>query len=172
MSNISLPDLQEIEQEIFQYLRMVDRAYKLQRVRINISSSFMARALCKECGKGPAYYYHVRLPFIWKDVSDQIIGSKWFRSWIKRLVSDWYLVSEPRYFRDISEFSASFPDAHYNPTAHMKRGLPKVEKDNVMEMLGCECGATVWAFNQKSTKNRPEVINRKGRYKYPRQFEY
>ena len=172
MNSLNMSEISELEREIFKYLRKYSSTYKMERIRINVSSSFMARAVCKECGEGPSYYYYVRKPFMWKDARQQITSSKWFRDWIKRLTSDWYLDSEPRYFHDIKEFSAGFEDAHYTPTLHMKRGFVQVEKDNVVEMLGCDCGATVWAFNQKSTKNRPEITNRKGRYKYPKDFEY
>jgi hypothetical protein len=52
------------------------------------------------------------------------------------------------------------------------KGTPLNPRENVTEYVGCNCGATVWSFNDKSAKNRPEITNRKGRYKYPQKFAY
>lgn len=164
--------LRNLDQEIQAILKRYDPTYKIEIVRINISSSFMARARCTECGKGPTYYYYIRKPFLWKNIRTAIATSKWIREWVKSFGSSWFLESEPKHFHDIQEFSFILENKQYRPTLFRTRGSDIKDKDNVIEMVGCDCGATVWAFNQKSVKNRPEITNRKGRYKYPQRFDY
>ena len=167
----SIEKIDKLDREIRAFLKKYDPMYKVEIIRINISSTFMARTRCAECGTGPTYYYYIRKPYLWKNVRQQITASKYNRNWIKRMSSDWYLVGHPRYFHDIEEFSFILEDKQYRPTLYRTRG-EVTQGDNVVEIVGCDCGATVWAFNQKSTKNRPEITNRKGRYKYPQRFEY
>jgi hypothetical protein len=145
---------------------------KQEVVRINISSSFMSRTLCKDCGKGPDYYYASMRPFRWREVKYFRVYSKISNKWVKRMVSDWYLQFQPRYFNKMGDFSFTLESRDYNPALFKTRGSDVSERDNVVEYVGCECGATVWAFNDKSTKKRPEITNRKGRYKYPQKFAY
>jgi hypothetical protein len=158
-----------IEKEIKSALKKYDCMYKPEIIRINISSTFLSRARCKNCGKNPSFYYYVRKPFLWKDISEQISTSKLFREWIERMSADWYLDSAPKYFHDIKEFSFSLDDKHYVPTLHRMRG---VDSTNIVELVVCECGASTWAFADKSNRKRPEITNRKGRYKYPQRFKY
>jgi hypothetical protein len=172
MNNYSIAEIRQLEQQLFDFIRRYDTSYKITINRINISSSFMKRALCKECATGPSYYYHVSKPTPWLDGSLQMRTSQWSRDWIKRMASDWFLSSQPKHFRDIKEFSFILDSKGYLPSAHNKKGIDVPYKDNVIEMLSCDCGATVWAFNEKSVKKRPEITNRKGRYKYPQRFEY
>lgn len=146
--------------------------YKPEVIRINISSTFLMRARCKECGKGPDFYYGVMLPLKWKNVNNFLFVSTFNRDWITRMVSNWYLDFSPRHFKKLGDFSFGLEDKSYNPVFRRTRGTNIPERDNMVEFLGCDCGATVWAFNQKSTKARPEVTNRKGRYKYPQRFVY
>lgn len=146
--------------------------YKPEIIRINISSTFLIRARCKECGKGPDYYYAIMLPFKWKNIRNLLSVSKFARGWITRLVGTWYLNFDPRHFEKLGDFTFALEDKSYLPTFHRIRGAAMTERENMVEFLGCECGATVWAFNNKSTKNRPEITNRKGRYKYPQRFVY
>lgn len=147
--------------------------YKPEVIRINISSSFMARARCKECGKGPDYYYNMSKPYQWQNVRGSLIYSEVTKRWIKSmLTSNWYFKFEPRHFRKLGDFIFTLEGKSYLPTFHRTRGSDSSNSDNVVEFVGCECGATIWAFNEKSTKDRPEITNRKGRYKYPQRFVY
>lgn len=161
----------DLERDFHKLLRKYDPMYKIEIIKINISSPFMVRTRCVECGGAPNYYFYARKPYLYKEANQQVIGSKWMRGFVKRLTSDWYLDSEPRYFHDIEEFSFTLDDKGYLPNLHRSRGGSKYKED-VIEFVGCDCGQTVWAFNQKSTKNRPEIVNRKGRYTYPNRFEY
>jgi hypothetical protein len=161
------------DKEITALLRRFNPMYKAEVIQVNISSTFMPRgARCIQCGEPPIYYYYIRNPYLWKDPRSRLTVSKWMRGWVQRLTDDWYLDSEPKFFQTIEDFSFILGDKQYRPTVHRVRDLdPKAEK-NVTEMVGCPCGATMWSFNQKSTKKRPEITNRKGRYKYPERFEY
>jgi hypothetical protein len=145
---------------------------KQEVVRINISSTFLPRARCKSCGKGPDFYYASMRPFKWKDVKYFRMYSHLSKKWIKRMVSNWYQEFQPRYFNKLGDFSFALEVKDYNPVLSKVRGADMPERDNVIEYVGCECGATVWAFNDKSSRTRPEIMNRKGRYKYPQKFVY
>jgi hypothetical protein len=145
---------------------------KQEVVRINISSTFLPRAICKECGKGPDYYYASMQPFKWKEIKHFLIYSKFAKKWVKRMVSNWYQEFQPRYFHNLGDLSFAIEAKSYSPALHKSHGIEAMDRDNVVEYVGCECGATVWAFNDKSVKKRPEITNRKGRYKYPQKFVY
>ena len=161
-----------IDKEIRDILRKYDPSYRAEIIRVNISSSFISRARCAKCGKHPDYYYYVRKPYLWKTIGLHIASSKWFRKWISRMTADWYLDGAPKNFPDIKEFSFTLEDKHYLPTLYRVRGTPARDDQNVVEMAGCSCGGTLWAFNNKSVKDRQEITNRKGRYSYPQKFEY
>jgi len=162
---------EKIIEEYEQIIAKCHPMYKLEIIHINISSTFLIKNRCKECSKQPSDYYYIRKRRLFKDVNDQVSKFQLWRKWIDRFTADWYLDSDPKYFCDIEEFSFSVNDKSYLPTLHNTRGNIN-NKDHVIEILRCECGATIWAFNSKSVKNRPEIINRKGRYEYPRKFEY
>jgi hypothetical protein len=146
--------------------------YKIEIIHINISSTFLIKNRCKACGKHPSDYYYIRKCRVYKDIDELNYYSKSFKKRIGRFILDWYLDSDPKFFCDIKDFSFCIRDKSYLPRLHNTRGEPSNNKDHVIEMLGCECGKTTWAFNNKSIKNSPEIINRKGRYGYPRKFEY
>lgn|SRR5574337_124572 len=151
---------------------IIPLSYKPESIRLNMSSSFMVRTLCKNCRKGPDYYYRALKPFTWPNVRGFLIFSQITRGWIQKLVSNWYLKYKPRYFWKLDDFSFKLEDKAYLALYHRARGISGSDKNNVIEFLGCQCGATVWAFNEKSTKDRPEITNRKSRYKYPQSFSY
>jgi hypothetical protein len=145
---------------------------KLEIIRVNISSTFMVRARCKNCGKGPDYYYSVGQPFKWVGVRSALVFSQAVKKWITRMVSNWYLPFSPRYFLKLGDFAFEIEDKSYDPLFHRTRGSNIGVRQRVVEFVGCSCGATVWAFNEKSAVKRPEITNRKGRYKYPQKFVF
>lgn len=160
------------EKELYAILKKFDSKYKPEIIRINISTTFLVRARCSKCGGYPYYYYWVANPILLKDIRNYLVISKWFRSLFKRMTYDWYLSFAPKYFHDIKDFSIILEDKKYNPALHKIRNITTKDNENILEFIGCHCGDTVWAFNDKSNKNRPEIINRKGRYKYPHGFEH
>lgn len=158
------------EKEIFDIIKTYSPMYKPEIIRLNISSTFMVKARCKECGKGPDYYYSTPKPYRWKSARYALVFSEITRRWIQRMVNNWYLEYQPKHFHSIEEFSFKLEDKGYRPVLARTRGNNGRERENVIEFVGCSCGATVWAFNDKSSKNNPEITNRKGRYKYPQKF--
>ena len=144
---------------------------KTEVVKINISESFMARARCKSCGKGPDYYYATMKPFMWKDVKYFLVFSSITRDWFAKNFN-WFKAFEPKHFTKIGDFSKRLEDKSYNPITHRTKGADINDRYNVVEYVGCSCGATVWGFNNVSVQKRPEITNRKGRYKYPQKFSY
>ena len=148
----------------------LDPSFKVEAIRVNISSSFMARARCKFCRSGPDYYYGSFKPHMWSDVSRYRSFTKRNKKWIRRMCSSWYKQFEPRTFEDISEFTFRLDYQDMRPTLFRTRGTSTGERENVMECLGCKCGRTIWGFNQRSVKKRPEITNRKGKYGYPKKF--
>lgn len=170
MSKINYKDY---DIEFYNFLRAHNPFYKVEIIRINISSTFMMRARCRTCNGLPNYYYQVRNPFLYKDPYVQIKGSQWLRSLVKRMTSNWYLKYAPKDFLNINGFSFVLDGKHYSPTLHRIRNSDSYSyKDNIIEFVGCSCGTTIWAFNQKANKDRPEVVNRKGRYSYSPKFKY
>lgn len=140
-------------------------------IKVNISSSFMAKARCKECGKGPDYYYATLKPFMWKDVKHFLMFSSITKMWFAKK-ADWYKQFEPRHFTKVGDFTKKLEDKSYNPIVHRTKGADVSDRINIIEYVGCQCGATVWGFNNLSVQKRPEITNRKGRYKYPQKFVY
>lgn len=165
---ISYKDLKRMDYE----LQVMSRHFmdKPEIIKINASCSFMARARCKNCGNGPSFYYKIRNRYLYQDHSSYKYFSKYLKAWVNSMASNWYLKSDPKYFHSVSDFSFTVDDKQFRPTLHRSRGRDN-NKDNVTEILSCDCGSTVWHFNQKSSKNCPEITNRKSKYKYPKKFE-
>lgn len=148
----------------------LDPMHKQETIRINISSTFMARGRCKFCKSGPEYYYGCFKPHMWSDIKYYKNFTARNKQWIRRMCSSWYKEFEPRTFDSNYEFAFRLEYYSLRPTVFRAHGAPMSQRSNVVECLACECGRTVWAFNQKSTKNRPEITNRKGKYGYPKKF--
>jgi hypothetical protein len=144
--------------------------YKPEVIKIGISSTFMPRVRCKECNTGPDYYYGVMKPYMFKNVQQYKRYTELSRFWISRMCSDWYKDFDPRSFHKMGDFSYIFENKSIRPTLSRARGADVSDRDNVVEYVSCECGSTVWAFNQKSVAKRPEITNRKGKHKYPQKF--
>ena len=166
-------DIAKYEKQMQLLLRKLDPMHRSEIVRINVSSTFLARTRCKGCGKIPDFYYYIRNPFHWVDPHTSIAVGKWRRHWIKSMSTSWYVGNDPRFSNKLGDFTFILEGRQYVPTAHRVRGLPEPDKNNVTEILTCSrCQTINWAFNQKSAKSRPEIMNRKGKYNYPRKFEY
>lgn len=158
--------------ELMNILAAMNPMSKQEVIRINISSTFLPRVRCKECGEGPDYYYASMKPIVWKDIKHFVIYSKIAKKWVKRMVTNWYQEFQPRYFSKLGDFSFALDAKSFNAALHRVKGTPLNPRENVVEYVGCSCGSTVWSFNDKSIKNRPEITNRRGRYKYPQKFVY
>jgi hypothetical protein len=160
-----------LHKEMMKINRMLKRFNrKIELIQINISSSFMARARCPSCGEGPSYYIYQRNPYLYFDSKSKQFASNYYKDFIKRITADWYLRDKPSDFQDLSFLKFALKD-YLTPTLHRTRGNP-TERNNVMEMVCCDCGSTAWSFKQKAVKDKPEITNRKGRYQYPQTFDW
>lgn len=142
---------------------------KFEKVRINISTTFPMRARCKACGSAPSYYYMVRRPYHIHDHNIATNIASWIRNWIERMGDINVYVGDPRYIltKDISHF---VDYKGYNPRPHLMIKSFKDDRNNVYEVVGCDCGHSTWIFTDKSAQKSPEIVNRKGRYKYPQEY--
>jgi hypothetical protein len=156
--------LADLQRELLSIIKALSPS-KIEIIRVNISSSFLPRARCKKCGKGPSFYYFRRKSALLKSPLREAT-----KRWLKRMTADWYLTESPKDFDHIEDFSFRLFDKSYRPVMHKTRGF-STGKDHIVEALSCDCGHAVWLFNHKSVKNRPEIRNRKGRYGYPQKFE-
>lgn len=155
-----------------EFRMMLKKYYIADAHNINISSSFLARARCKSCGKGPSFYFSVQKPYMYFLVNQRLFTSKAIRGWIKNLISNWHLPLSPKYCHNMGGFKLSFDDKHFIPILHRTRGSGVMDKNNIIDMISCDCGETTWAYNEKSIKDRPEITQRKGRYSYPQKFKF
>jgi hypothetical protein len=141
-----------------------------QSVRVNLSSSFIAKSRCKFCATGPQNYFISKLVTKWYDHSFIKERAAAYLKRLRRMNFDFYLDSSPKHFKSVKFLIHTVFYKGYDPVLHKNRGVPAVA--NYMEYLACHCGRTQWAFVQKSAAARPEIIQRKSRNKYPRQFGY
>lgn len=148
--------------------RYKEKKYVPLVTKVSLSSSFVARAICRQCGEPPIEYYSTGQPTSWVDPHSARIVFDWYKKYVKNLNSFWYKKYQPRHFDSIKEFGLLWIEKSYKPTKHQHIG---VERNATVEFLTCPCGASVWAFSQKSAANRIEIKNRKARYTYPRKFQ-
>lgn len=143
--------------------------YKKNYVKINMSSTFLAKSICKECGEAPDTYYWINQPSLWINPRSSHAVFAWYKKFFKQINGSWYKKHEPRFFHSIKDFSFHWLEKGYKPSLHQHISINQV--NNIVEYLSCPCGETVWAFSQKSAETRMEIKNRKARYKYPKRFE-
>lgn len=140
-----------------------------KNINVNTSSSFMVRARCKKCGKPPSIYYYSRVPTKYHDVDGYRIYTKTYQEYTKAINLNWFLSFAPKQLTKIGDFGADLHRGHITISAVAKTKQGRDSK--IVEYLTCECGETIWAFNRRSVKTRPDIINRKGKYNYPKKFE-
>lgn len=159
-----------LDRDFWEAVTRFDDSYKPKTMGISLSSSFMAKARCKFCTKPPSQYFGMFKTHVWLDASAyrKFTPRNW--RWIRRMCSSWYKDYEPRDFEDVFDFTFRFDYKNYRVILHRARGALVNPNDNVIDCVTCECGRTVWAFNQSSTKKRPEIVNRKGKYAYPQRM--
>ena len=140
---------------------------KPEFIKIRLSTTFVARCKCKYCGGSPSFYWYTRNPTMWFSPRKEIEHFDFYRKFIKKFNSDFYLNEEPRYFNRMSLFKYVGREG-YRPRLHRTRGTnPVFDK---VEYLSCDCGSATWAFNQKAGDTRPERSNRRARSFFPQEF--
>lgn len=150
------------------------KKYKSETIKVNVSETFMVRSRCKSCGELPSSYYYYKNPILFEDVSDvkELFG--FIRKYISRLCDDFYLADSPTNFVHMSFFGFKLNFKGYNPKLHRTRTpfIQHKQELEITEFLTCKCGKTSWAFSDKTVRQRPEIILRKGRYRYPKKFDF
>lgn len=126
---------------------------KREIIRINVSSSFVARARCKKCGSGPEYYYNGFKDISYRDHNRQ----------------------KQRHmpFKRITKFSYH-PLSVYRPLMHNHRAISSVHDNwEYYEEVLCRCQKTKWSLKQKLLHNRRDITDKKGRMFYKlKMFNY
>lgn len=143
--------------------------FKQHFIHANLSSSFVVRAKCKYCLGGPKHYWSSRNKSYCSSPDAMQTRFLAVKKSSKRFCQDYYLDSNPREFTGLSAFVFTVSFKSYPARLHKNKGVSSFERTEIVE---CECGKTQWAFNEKSSRNRPEITQRKARYKYPQGFEY
>jgi hypothetical protein len=144
--------------------------YKPETNYIKLSTPFLVKSRCKFCRGLPMHYYYIKSRGLYQDPSKLV---QWFQDvskHFKRMCTEHYFLSEPRYCGGMANFSQTPFYKGYNPTLHRTRGVSN--SSEMSEFLMCECGGTSWAFRNKAVKNRPEIVNRKSRKNFPQKFEF
>lgn len=148
---------------------MTKKQAKNEIVRVRLSSPFMVRATCKYCGGSPFIYYYIRNPSTWLSARKNVNQMDFLKNLIYHLMVI-HKFAEPKDYNCISHLSFGVGYTQYRPRLHRTKGSSGTF--DIVEFLTCNCMKTTWAFNQKSTKNRPEITNRKARFTYPRRFDF
>lgn len=146
------------------------KTYVPDIIRVRLSSSFMIRTKCKHCQTGPTDYYIERAGIPWKEHNSVRNTFNIIKRFWNRLASDYYLGEQPSSFNNLSMFNHTPSYKGFRPRAHRNRGVHA--KLECIERVCCACGLTNWAFYEKGATNRPEISQRKARYRYPQKFVY
>lgn len=143
---------------------------KYQPIRVSVSASFPVRSRCGRCGN-KYFHYWENLPFYCHEPRTAFLVAEWYKSFIKHINNDWYLSHQPREFHLVNDtFSFEYPGRAYKPKLHHTRGVDTTR--HKVDIISCDCGACVWLFAQTTTEDRVEIVNRKGKYGYPRKYSF
>lgn len=151
-------------------MRRRRRRYKPRIIQVNLSSSFVARTKCVQCGQEPQVYYYANKPYLFIDPKGAQNLFKSMTKWMKRMSSDWFMEAEPKFFKEMSAFNHMVDYKGYNPRLHKSRGVNP--QTNTIQYISCWSGCTVWAFSDSANTERQEISQRKSRHKYPQKFIY
>lgn len=132
--------------------------------KMKLSTTCMVRALCKYCQTGPSSYFYSRNPKLFKNVKYFLEQFEYIKQNVKRMCSD----SPPR-SSNLKALKYECNWIGYNPKLHRTRGSSN--RTNFVENLTCQCNATVWSFNYKSTSERKEITMRQSPRTYPKKYE-
>ena len=147
---------------------MNKRNYKREVVKIKLSTPFVTRTRCKHCGETPSIYYYVYNSTLWATPDSIRRMFAILSKHVNRMGTSFYQQDDPKDYRGLSTFSQGTGFRKFSPRLRQTRGI-NTDFD-VTEYLMCPCGASMYAFNQKSIKRRPEIVNRKARKTYPNRF--
>jgi len=143
---------------------------KSKAVKVNLSSSFLSRACCIKCGSRPKYYFYSRNPIMWYDPYKNRELFDFVKKYMNRMSPEDYVLNDFVSANKIGYYNHPVPYKGYKPKLHRTRGTNPVF--DLVEHLTCECGASVWSFAEKSISNKPEIFQRKSRYKHKNKFTF
>ncbi len=142
--------------------------FKIETIRVRLSSSFMVRGRCKYCKGGPSIYFYTRNPTMWYNVRRVLNDFSWVREHVKQFTWIPRYSTSPINFDSITSFNHQPFYKGYRPRLHRIKGSNPVF--DLVEFLSCDCMRTEWAYAEKAVENRPEIMARKSRKKYPKKF--
>ncbi len=149
---------------------MKQKKYSPEIIKVSLSTPFVTRARCKFCGKFPSIYYCYRNYTQYIDVSSVKSRLDSIKKYRNSFREDYYLSANPINFKSINSFSYIPDFKDYCPLLHRTKGSHNILR--FIDCLACRCGRSTWAFSQKSTKNRPEIFNRKSKNKFENKYIY
>jgi hypothetical protein len=103
------------------------------------------------------------------DPRDFIRIKAWFYS-EGSVCDNFYLEEEPKSYNTITAFSYSHKGLSYSPRLHLKN--KSFNKNNLTDCMVCQCGKTYWYFSQMTSKDKPEVVNRKTQKTFPQRIMF
>ena len=149
--------------------------FSSEKIRVNISTPFLTRSRCKNCASLPTIYYYIKNPTVWYSPIKDRSKFEFIKRHCKRMCGEglkptFYLSDTTVAFWRMYNVTHTVNYKGYNPKLHKSRGTNPIF--DVVEYLSCNCGASIWAFSDKSAKSKMEIVNRKSRYKFPQKFDY
>lgn len=142
---------------------------KNSKFKINVSSTFAVRTKCKFCNYGPTHYYYSKNPPSTVSHREALNFFNWVKKYYSRFCRDFYLFEDPANISSTKILNHSVNYKGFRAKLHKNKGVsPSID---FTDCLVCDCGKTTWAFYQRSSLNRLEIINRKGRYGYKTIYE-
>lgn len=133
---------------------------KINKVKINCSRSFLARARCAWCFKPPSLFFFGKEKYYYKDFSDIKHKTKLINKLTNRMQNKSYLGQNPTDFITTKVLRFS-PKKSFNPKMHHSLNYEVF----FTLCVSCECNSTVWTTSCIETSS-VEVINRKSRLYY------
>lgn len=144
--------------------------YKSEIIKVSVSSTFVSRSRCRKCTTTPSIYFYSRNPISWYDPNRAKSVFEFVKKYCKRLCPEDYKFDDFVYSSKIGYYNHPVNYKGYKPKLHRTRGVNPIF--DMVEYLTCECGHTIWAFSEKSVSNRPEISQRKAKYKHNNKFFY
>jgi len=161
-----LSNLNEFHKQLMYLIHSSNPSFKQETIKINISSSFMARAKCFVCKTGPEYFIYEVKPYPFWDYTKSAKYFAYMQKYIG-LNNNWFSSFHPKEINRMSYLFFTLQNKSVSARSH-QHNIPLYNQDYIDELASCACGSHIWFFNQKSVKNQPEIVNRKGKYKYPK----
>lgn len=140
----------------------------LEKILINVSSTFLPRARCKKCFSPPINssntHFFVKEPSFGLSPNDHLSRIKYMQNITNRFCESYYLYYSPSAYISTSTFNYALRYKGYQSRLHKNIGTSL--HNELVEFLTCKCGRTTWSFKQKCIENKPEIKNRKGKIGY------